>query len=170
MQRINNDSEIIHNKRKITACVRNAITFNNIINEFASFANYLESFGNLNNRDVLGNLRNDLITKFDFLGNITAYHLMLDLGLKVWKPDRVICRILKRLGLLKNPNDIDRAVELGKEIAEQVGEPIRYIDIIFVKYGQQGNEQPFGLQNGICLEKNPRCEMCGIREYCCFNQ
>lgn len=168
--RINNDSQIIHNKRKIGACVTNAIRFNNIINKFGSFINYLESFGDLDDRDCLDNLRNDLITRFVFLGKITSYHLMLDLGLKVWKPDRVIRRILNRLGLLNNTNDIDRAVELGREIAGQVGEPIRYIDIIFVKYGQQGNEEPFGLQDGICLEKNPKCEICGIREYCYFNK
>jgi DNA-3-methyladenine glycosylase I len=169
INRLMNEDGIIHNIRKIEACVRNAIKFNDIINEFTSFKDYLESFGDLNDRNILGNLKIDLINRFDFLGNITAYHLMLDLGLKVWKPDRVICRILKRLGLLDNPNDIDRAVEIGREIADQVGEPIRYIDIIFVKYGQQGNEEPFGLQNGICLEKSPRCEICGISRYCRYH-
>jgi DNA-3-methyladenine glycosylase I len=170
LQIIHNVNEIIRHPKKIEACVKNAINYNYIITHYGFFSNYLESFGDLNNRDVLESLRNDLISRFDFLGNITAYHLMLDLGLKVWKPDRVICRILNRLGLLNDPNDIDRAVGLGREIAEQVDEPIRYIDIIFVKYGQKGNEKPFGLEDGICLERNPRCSICEIKKYCSFKQ
>lgn len=170
LKKINNDSGIIHNQKKIKACVKNAITYNNIVRKYGAFSNYLESFGDLDEKDVIEKLKNDLIYQFDFLGNITAYHFMLDLGLKVWKPDRVICRILNRIGLLNNPNDIDHAVRLGREIAEQVDLPIRYIDIIFVKYGQLGNEEPFGLTDGICLERNPRCSICGIQEYCYFKQ
>lgn len=170
LQRINNANDIIRHPKKIKACIKNAITHNNIIRQYGSFSYYLESFGDLNENAVLDALKEDLINKFDFLGRITAYHFMLDLGLNVWKPDRVICRILNRLGLLNNPDDIDYAVELGREIAKQVDEPIRYIDIIFVKYGQQGNEEPFGLEDGICLERNPSCSVCGIQEYCSFKQ
>ena len=91
---------------------------------------------------------------------------MLDMGLNVWKPDRVICRILYRLGLINDKNDIEKAVKVGREIGIKVKLPIRYIDIVFVKYGQRGAEEPFGLDDGICLGINPRCHLCGIREYC----
>ncbi len=164
---IMNDENIIRNKRKIEACVQNAIKYNNIIIQHGTFANYLESFGNLNEKATLERLKNDL-NQFGFLGPKTAYHFMLDLGLKVWKPDRVICRILKRLDLIDDLEDIDQTIAVGREITDQVGLPIRYIDIVFVKYGQMGEEEGFGLTTGICLENNPRCSICGIKDYCTY--
>lgn len=161
------DQNIIHNKAKIEACIKNAVLFNKIIKDYGSFSNYLESFGDLDNEITLERVKNEL-KQFEFLGPITAYHFMLDLGLNVWKPDRVISRILKRLDLIDNLEDIDQAIKVGREIANQVKLPIRYIDIVFVKYGQMGEEEPFGLKTGICLEKNPRCSICEIQEYCTF--
>lgn len=167
INKIMNDQNMIRNKAKIEACIRNASLFDNIVNIHGSFSNYLESFGDLNGEITLEKLKNEL-KHFEFLGPITSYHFMLDLGLKVWKPDRVICRILKRLQLIDNLEDIDQAIKVGREIADQVELPIRYIDIIFVKYGQIGDEKPFGLKTGICLEKNPRCSICRINEYCTY--
>jgi DNA-3-methyladenine glycosylase I len=162
---IMNDESIIRNRRKILACVENAMKYSLKIKQYGRFATYLESFGDLNDGATLERIKYDL-SEFEFLGPKTAYHFMLDLGLKVWKPDRVICRILKRLGMIGNLEDIDRTIAVGRDIADQVGLPIRYIDIVFVKYGQMGGEEPFGLITGICLEKNPRCSVCGILDYC----
>jgi len=160
------DSSIIKNRKKIEACVHNATKYNDLIQKHGSFANYLESFGDLQDEDVIESIRQDL-RHFAYIGPVTAYHIMLDLGLPVWKPDQVICRILERLGLINSRKDIDHAVEVGREFAEQISEPIRYIDIVMVKYGQKGNEEGFGLsEGGICLEKTPKCSICGIREYC----
>jgi len=164
---IMNDQSIIRNKAKIDGCVKNAVIFDKIININGSFSNYLESFGDLEGESTLEKLKKDL-KQFKFLGPITSYHFMLDLGLKVWKPDRVICRILKRLRLIDNLEDIDQAIRVGREIAVQVELPIRYIDIIFVMYGQIGEEKTLGLKTGICLEKNPRCSICRINEYCTY--
>jgi len=161
-----NDKTTIRYERKIKGCIKNAKVFDEIVRGYGSFGRYVESFGNLNEEDALETLKINLMKKFEFLGPRTAYHFMLDMGLNVWKPDRVICRILYRLGLIDDKNDIERAVKVGKEIAIKVGLPIRYIDIVFVKYGQRGAEEPFGLDDGICLEKNPRCYLCGVTEYC----
>jgi DNA-3-methyladenine glycosylase I len=126
----------------------------------------LETFGDLHEDRVLENLKADLMS-FDFIGPITAYHVMLDLGLNVWKPDRVIRRILHRLGLINDREDIDQSILVGKKFSRQIKEPIRYIDIVMVKYGQLGNEEGFGLLNGgICLERSPRCYACSLSEYC----
>ena len=167
IEEIMNYNTIIRNRAKIEACIENAKRFNAIINRHGSFANYIESFGNLDEDRSLEALKHELM-KFKFLGPRTAYYFMLDMGLKVWKPDRVICRILLRLNLIDSKDNIEQAVKVGKKIADEVGMPIRYVDIIFVKYGQRGEEKPFGLKNGICLEKNPRCSICGIQKYCTF--
>jgi DNA-3-methyladenine glycosylase I len=160
------DPNTIHYKRKIEACINNAIKFDKLIKRHGTFSNYIESFGNLQDDKTIDILKKDLM-QFDYVGPITAYHVMLDLGLNVWKPDRVICRILFRLGLISDKDNVDQAIMVGKEFSRQINEPIRYIDIIMVKYGQMGDEEGFGLtKGGICLEKNPRCHVCGISEYC----
>ncbi len=160
------DPNTIHYKRKIEACIQNAKIFHKLVTKHGSFINYLERFGDLRDDKTLDQLKKDLM-QFEYIGPVTAYHFMLDLGLNVWKPDRVICRILFRLGLINDEKNIEQAVNVGKEFSRQIQEPIRYIDIIMVKYGQMGDEEGFGLKNGgICLEKNPRCNICGVNEYC----
>jgi DNA-3-methyladenine glycosylase I len=163
------DPDTIHHKPKIEACINNAIIFNDIIKRHGSFSNYIESFGNLQGEGTLEDLKKDLM-KFYYVGPITAFHVMLELGLNVWKPDRVIRRILFRLGLIEDKENIGQSIMVGREFSRQIDEPIRYIDIVMVKYGQMGDEEGFGLANGgICLEKNPRCHACGVSEYCSFD-
>ena len=159
------DPETIHNKRKLKACVANAKIYNEFLKNYGSFNGYLESFGPIDEDITIDRLRSDLQVKFHYLGGITVNHFLMDLGLNVLKPDRVICRIFTRLGLIKDENDLLGAIEVGKKMIKEVNQPIRYIDIIFVKYGQVGEEYP-GLKDGICLEKSPKCNICGVKEYC----
>ena len=159
------DPAVIKNRRKIEDCVKNAKIFHEIVEKHGSFSSYIESFGDLKRESTLEEL-NKSLQNFEGIGKITAYHFMLDMGLNVWKPDRVVLRILNRLGLLDNKGDIEEAVRVGRRLAGEIGLPIRYIDIVFVKYGQRGEEEGFGLKNGICMETNPRCSICGITEYC----
>ena len=104
--------------------------------------------------------------RFQYLGERTVNHFLTDLGLNVLKPDRVICRIFSRLGLINDKNNIAQAIEVGRKIAIATGHPIRYIDIILVKYGQMGKDKNFGLIDGVCLEKNTRCHICQIKQHC----
>ena len=164
-ERMLTDDRIIRHKRKIHGCIANAKEFENIINQYGSFSNYLNSFGNLDDLEVLGRIKSDFENRFAYIGKVTAYHLMTELGLNVLKPDRVICRIFQRLGFIQDKNDLTGAVEVGREIAEATNLPIRYVDIIFVKYGQKGSEEGFGLKDGICLD-SPRCGQCSITRYC----
>lgn len=160
------DDRVIHNKKKIQGCIANAKEFEKIINQYGSFSNYLRSFGNLDDLKILDIIKSDFEKRFAYIGKITAYHLMTELGLNVLKPDRVICRIFQRLGFIQDKDDLTGAVEVGRKIAEATNQPIRYVDIIFVKYGQQGTEEGFGLKvGGICLD-NPKCDQCSITHYC----
>ena len=153
------EPNVIHHKRKIEACVNNAKAFDKLLNTHGSFSKYLESFGLLSNEETIERLRTDLRSRFQYLGERTVNHFLTDLGLNMLKPDRVICRIFSRLGFIDDVNNIAQAVKVGKDIATATGYPIRYIDIIFVTYGQIGDD-------GICLEKNPKCFVCGIEKYC----
>jgi DNA-3-methyladenine glycosylase I len=93
---------------------------------------------------------------------------MSEIGLSVLKPDRVILRIFELLGLLRIRTDEennDQAIMQGMIFSKETGYPIRYIDIIIVKYGQRGGEA-YGLDDGICLEKSPKCHICSITDCC----
>jgi len=160
------DSEIIRNRRKIEAVIENARTFNDIILKYGSFGNYVKSFKPKESFENLMRFREDIKHRFEYLGDITAYHFMMDIGLPVIKPDRVLTRIFKRLGLIESEDKHLEVLEQAQRFSLATGYPLRYIDIIFVKYGQMGKDEYFGLEDGICLEKNPKCEICGIRKYC----
>jgi len=153
------DKSMIRNKSKISATINNAITFKEIVEKYGSFQQYLESFEPNVSFENLMLLKEELEFRFDYLGGITVYHFLTDIGLPVLKPDRVLIRIFKRLGLIENERQLLKTVILGRKFAEASKKSIRYIDIIFVTYGQQG-------ESGICFTKNPKCKLCGVTEQC----
>lgn len=154
--------KIIGNRRKIEGLVENAKEMLAIRNDFGSFKKYLSSFGSLSNDNSLLALIEDLKARFYFLGGITVYHFLTDIGCDVLKPDRVLCRIFYRLGLVRSETSFWDTVTIGRSIAKATGHPIRYIDIIFVTYGQVGKQ-------GICLSSKPKCNICGIESFCNYN-
>lgn len=160
------DPKIIRHQQKIKACITNALAFEQLLRRHGSFRKYLESFGSLKDEAVIDRLRTDLKSRFRYLGKITVNHFLKDLGINVLKPDRVICRIFSRLGLIAHKENIIQVLKAGRKFAVATGYPISYIDIIFVKYGQIGRDEYFGLEDGICLEKNPRCTVCEVTQYC----
>jgi DNA-3-methyladenine glycosylase I len=94
----------------------------------------------------------------------------LELGFTVLKPDIVLSRIFFRLGLVDSQDDNSGVIEAGRKIAVAAKEPIRYIDIIFVLYGQVGEKPYLGLKTGICLEKNPKCKRCDMYNFCTYER
>lgn len=165
-QRISSDPEMIKNRIKIQSCINNAVTFENIVNKHGAFKSYLDSFHANESLEQLDELKNDLQYRFEYLGNITVYHFLTDIGFNVLKPDRVITRIFRRLGLIDHDKQYLKTVYHGRNFAKETGYPIRYVDIILVKYGQKGESKMFGLKNGICLELNPNCKVCKLKNYC----
>ena len=164
IQKIISDEKMIKNKRKIEAIISNAKTMIQIINKYKSFFEYINKYDADKSQDKLFKLKEELVSKFKYLGKITVYHFLSDIGLNVLKPDSVITRIFTRLGLIKNRKQIWEAVEIGIEISKIVNKPIRYIDTLFVLYGQERPE-------AVCFEKNPRCEeRCKIKKYCDYSK
>jgi len=159
------DERMIRNRNKIRACVDNAKAFQEILSEYGSFQEYVESFGAWSSFENLMLLKEELEYKFAGIGRITTYHYLTDIGMPVLKPDRVICRIFRRLGLIENEQQLLKTVIQGRKFADATEHPIRYIDIVFVAYGQVQSLK-FGLEKGICLEKKPLCNLCGAKEIC----
>jgi DNA-3-methyladenine glycosylase I len=69
------------------------------------------------------------------------------------------------LGFIEDEGQLLKAVIQGRRFARATGHPIRYIDIVFVTYGQVRSLE-FGLERGICLKENPGCSICGVRSHC----
>jgi DNA-3-methyladenine glycosylase I len=166
IEKIIHDPEMISHKGKIRACVANAKTFSLFISKHGSIKNYIDSYSPTESFENLLLFKEALEASFAYLGGITVYHFMTDIGLPVLKPDRVMSRIFERLGLLENQGQLLKAVIQGRKFAAATGLPIRYIDIVFVAYGQVKSEE-IGISEGICLKK-PRCSECSIQKYCGF--
>jgi DNA-3-methyladenine glycosylase I len=166
IKKIINDPEMISHEGKIRACVANAKTFSSLIFKHGSIKNYIDSYSPTESLENLLLFKEALEASFAYLGGITVYHFMTDIGLPVLKPDRVMCRIFERLGLLEDQGQLLKAVIQGRKFAAATGLPIRYIDIVFVAYGQAKSEE-IGISEGICL-KNPRCSECRIQNHCGF--
>lgn len=159
------DSQMIKNRYKIQACLNNAKIFKQIIEKNISFQNYIDSFESHKSFENLLLLKEELESKFLGLGRITTYHLLTDIGLPVLKPDRVICRIFKRLGLIEDETQLLKTIIQGRKFAEATKLPIRYIDKVFVAYGQI-QTLDLGINKGICLKSKPSCSQCTITEFC----
>ncbi len=161
------DKGMIRNHRKIEACIENAKVFRALIQKYGSFQNYIENFNAKENFENLFLLKEELENRFVGLGKITAYHFLTDIGLPVLKPDRVICRIFERLGLINNREQYLETIIQGRKFTEATGYPIRYIDIVFVAYGQVKSSE-FGIERGVCLENKPLCHLCGAKNFCLY--
>ncbi|TCF97848.1 hypothetical protein BZM26_28880 [Paraburkholderia strydomiana] len=114
-----------------------------------------------------------------FVGDVTALHLMMDIGLKTIKPDRVMTYLFYRLGWLRtlpprmskeevmdayqNRDVIDEMLHRADVLAASLESRPRYqrlsrngmsthrlLDIWFVKYGQEP-ETRFGLTKNLAL-------------------
>ena len=145
--------------------------------DLRSFQRWLEGFGNLQISEtteiIVSALSKPGEHKVAGFGSRAARHLVTDLGLPMLKPDVVVKRILYRLNLIgsENPNDKEsdfEAIMIGRSIAVATGMSIREVDILLVKYGQDGADPLFGIPTGICLSKNPSCGICSINKYCFY--
>jgi len=157
------EKKMFKNKKKISATISNAIKIKSIIKQYGSFQSYIDSFNPTVSFENLLLLKEELQYRFDYLGGVTVYHFLMNIGLNVIKPDRVLVRIFKRLGLIENEKQFFKTIFQARKFATATGYSIRYIDIIFVTYGQQG-------ESAICLEENPHCDLCYLTRHCNYFQ
>lgn len=165
VQEMMDDPKMFHSEKRIRAAIENARTFENIINEKGSFADYILSFNPYDNKKNLWALIDEFQKKFRRYGPLTSMHVLMDLGFPLIKPDLHIMRTFYRIGLVNKDNDIMGTYAAACSIAEAADIPISWIDD-FVKLGL---EDFFYSKSGVCglepscnREKNP----CLIRELC----
>ncbi len=174
IERMLNDESMLRHRSKIEACIQNAKLMQNIVEQHGSFASYISTFDIDTSCETAASFENLLLLKgelearFAYLGSVTVYHFLTDLGLPVLKPDLVIARIFRRLGLVEYEGQNLKTVIHGRKFAKATGLPIRYIDIVLVAYGQVRSDW-IGIDRGICL-KEPRCKLCNLTDICQFYQ
>lgn len=163
--RILNDPKMIAHRNKIESIIYNATQFIKLIEQFGSFRDHLFSFcaGFPLAEDGLDDLREDLRTRFKYLGPATVNHFLMDYGFLVVKPDRMLMRVLHRSHLVGSESErhYGKAIEVCKDISEQLHIPIQYVDSVFVCLGQVG-------EANICSKKKPQCERCDLERICKF--
>jgi DNA-3-methyladenine glycosylase I len=156
---------MIKNKQRVQACIDNSHTFRSIVSGHGSFQAYVDSFSPTESFENLMTLKEEVKCRFYFLGPITSYQFLAQTGLPLLTPNRVICRIFQRLGLIENEKQLHETVMEGKKFSQATGHPMRYVDVIFALYGRETDKE-FGLDRGICLENDPACSICGVTSYC----
>lgn len=156
--------------KQVNWCVLNAQEFTRLINQYGSFKDYLLKRFHI--KDIycsniqLSLLYDELKIRFKGIGETAGWHFITELGFFTLKPDKVIRRIFYRLGLVDDENNLEKCIDIGRDISKKLGIPIRYIDIIFVKFGQVGQSDVLGTVDGICTENNPKCFMCNLSPIC----
>jgi DNA-3-methyladenine glycosylase I len=105
--------------------------------------------------------------RFERFGDATVFHFLTDSGLPVLKPDRVICRVFYRLGIIKSKDQLLTAVLEGRTIAKITGNSVRYVDRLFVAHGQD-KSLDLGIKRGLCSENNPECKPCQVKSHCLY--
>jgi len=155
--------DMIKSKAKVRACIYNAKVFMDLDKEFGSFGKYLLSFNKGFPEDDrhISELLVDLQSRFDFLGPRTSKHFLMVCGFPLIKPDRMVMRVLFRLGLIPGETDeyIDQAVKISLEAAEEAKIPASFMDSILVNIGQSEGVE-------LCKKERPICDRCGLKPYC----
>jgi DNA-3-methyladenine glycosylase I len=166
--RIIKKEKIIKHRPKIEACVENAKKIKAIQKRYKkhnqSFQAYVDDHCPDDSLASVLMLREVLMRDFKYISGITSWHLLMDMGYSVLKPDMVICRTFYRLGLLESEQQIFGAIMLGIIMSQQSGKPIRYIDKILVAHGQAATEE-LGIKRGIC-GTTPQCQICKAEKFC----
>ncbi|NMM78120.1 hypothetical protein B2J88_43585 [Rhodococcus sp. SRB_17] len=117
LRRVLDDPNMIAHERKVRACVANARTFRDTVKRHGSFKAFLDQHLPSGSFEDLMLLKELLETTFAYLGGVTVYHFMTDIGLNVLKPDRVICRLFHRLSLLDNEDQLLKSIMEGRRFA-----------------------------------------------------
>lgn len=123
------------------------------------------------------------------LTEVATFHLMMELGYPVLKPDRVVNRVAVRLGMMAwvdgkgrklHPNATAKQTDnLGRDnsfawgiqeaaqsLSALTAVSVRKIDLLLVKLGQDVNEASGDFRQTICSAEKPSCGLCHASPYC----
>jgi len=164
LKRMTRNPRLIRNKRKLEACIENAKIMKKISEKYNSFGKYLDE-----NKNNLKKLKEELLSRFRYLGNVLVLEYLKEIGIDAIKPDVHVVRVMYRLGLINSERmsteNINKVLAVANKIARLTGEKLSVIDAIFWMYGGGGDNH---VKKAICSKNSPLCNECPLTKYCNF--
>lgn len=166
LKKMMNNPKLIRNEKKLRACIKNAKIMKGISKECGSFGEYLDQ-----KKNELEKLKEELIERFRYLGNVLVLDYLRDVGIDAIKPDVHVVRVMHRLGLIgsgdMSPGNIGRVIGAASQMSRESGEKLSVIDAVFWMYGGGGDNH---VKKAICPKNKPLCSECPLTAYCVFYQ
>jgi len=152
VQKIMRNEAVIRHEGKIRATISNAKKMVEIVRQYGSFKNYLNSFSSID--DLIEKLQG-YCGGFKGIGERNVYEFLKEIGMQTIKPDLQVRKVLQRLGLIGEKASIGDIIEIGKVMANAVSERPCVIDWLLWRFGSE-----------VCMAKNPLCDKCLLTTFC----
>ena len=156
VQELIENQAIIRHEGKIKATISNAKEMVEIVRQYGSFKNYLNSFSSID--DLILQLQG-YYGGFKGIGERNVYEFLKEISIQTVKPDRQLQKLLLRLGLIGEKASIKEIVEIGKTMAQEVNERPCTIDWLLWRFGGE-----------VCKTKSPMCYKCSLAESCSYRR
>jgi endonuclease III len=156
IQELMDNEEIIRHEGKIKATIFNAKKIAEIVEQYSSFSNYLNSFSSID--DLVEQLQG-CYGGFKGVGERNVYEFLKEISVQTIKPDRQVRKVFLRLGLIGEKAKLQEIVEIGMTIAKEVNERPCVVDWVLWRFGSE-----------VCKTKNPLCEDCSFDESCSYRK
>ena len=156
VQELIENKKIIRHEGKIKATIFNARKMVEIVEQYGSFKNYLNSFPSV---DSLIEKLQGYYDGFKGIGERNVYEFLKEIGFSTIKPDLQVRKVFLRLGLIGEKASIEDIIEVGKVMAEKVKERPCAVDWLLWRFGSE-----------VCKTKNPLCDKCSFDESCSYKR
>lgn len=150
------NDRIIRHEGKIKATTFNAKKMVEIIRQYGSFKNYVNSFPSV---DSLIEKLQGYYDGFKGIGERNVFEFLKEIGFSTIKPDLQVRKVFLRLGLIGEKTSIEGIIEIGKVMAEKAKERPCAVDWLLWRFGSE-----------VCLSKNPLCDKCSLTEVCSYRR
>ena len=154
VQELMENQAIIRHEGKIKATISNAKEMVEIVRQYGSFKNYLNSFSSID--DLIEKLQG-YYGGFKGIGERNVYEFLKEISIQTVKPDRQLQKLFLRLGLIDEEAKLEEIVEIGKTMAKEVKERPCTIDWLLWRFGSE-----------VCKTKSPMCYKCSLAESCSY--
>jgi endonuclease III len=156
LQELMENEKIIRHEGKIKATIFNAKKMVEIVEQYGSFKNYLNSFPSV---DSLIEKLQGYYAGFKGIGERNVYELLKEISIQTIKPDRQVQKVFLRLGLIGEKASLEEIVEIGMTMAKEVNQRPCAVDWLLWRFGSE-----------VCKTKNPLCDKCSFYESCSYRR
>jgi len=156
VQELMENDRIIRHEGKIKTTIFNAKKMVEIVGQYGSFKNYLNSFPSV---DSLIEKLQGYYGGFKGIGERNVFEFLKEIGFSTIKPDLQVRKVFLRLGLIGEKASIEDIIEIGKIMAEKAKERPCAVDWLLWRFGSE-----------ICKTKNPLCDKCSFDESCSYRR